>query len=833
VSEFQTLQAMALFKGLHARDGAHVPLQWPVLYSHPWQIHEPETGVYQETKMTAAGPRDAVWTTGEDGSIALSIDRTDGTPKGYRVMNRGEDTLARLWPQILVVGETITRAVDILRLDSGKREAHVWIGRLEGLYDGPAMGDIPAGLYAVVTWDFAHKGFVETSLYRVGYGLVAWREVRETTGEARQFVCTRTAPRVTDPPLDAYADDVPVAPTPIQEPPPVQPPTPPSTPSLPAYVAFSGWKGYVSGRDEQDAVYPWAPHDADVPADQWVPNFAVWAMPELRGWERWRTVVVSTAPLRVAFQSVWGHWLCPEFGGNDRVVQRKAARPGAYETWEAESLGAGWWAFRASTGHYLTMEADGTINANRPSIGGGWERWRMEPAQPFVLDGEDPTQPPPPPADGTPQRGVLRHRGRTVFDDTGDRLILETSMFHASTLLELEPELYADNLLCSAEAKIDEWRMGAAINWPDDIQDELPTEARHLEKIVTCIDRQWMAGIRTDLCLFLAQSDIPALATMSMCEDYTRRVCRALRDRQHAFRVTIANEPGDTRVWRLGLDGLRRMRDIVRQELPNVMVGLGAPWHPEALGTCDWTRLSQENGENAMPWFVQGCNHVTPHYQRGRNRRRVARQPWLGYRDSGLVGGSAVAVNEEPEGPKNYYRADGSLFNDNEEDPNVNGMWMTAAWCQGHAITCYHTGAGIGYQRLNRSPAYWRLREMPGIFHVAAAKAVLPGDLPSFRIANWNWSLDQGQLFRRNYEPSDSDGTPATRGHCATNGARFVDHEFSAEREYQLIALARMQFAVWDRRETVFVQTGEHRLGINEAVTLSPCLDRLLIGTLL
>ena len=400
-------------------------------------------------------------------------------------------------------------------------------------------------------------------------------------------------------------------------------------------------------------------------------------------------------------------------------------------------------------------------------------------------------------------------------------------MFHATTLLEHAPEVWADNLAAAAAHGIDEFRVMGVLNWPQDVQDELPSEPRHVEKIVQAVDDAAAAGIRTDLCLFGGQSDVPELQALSACEDYARRVCRALKNRS-TIRITVANEPGDTRVWRHGLEGLRRIRDVVRQELPGVLVGLGAPWHPESEGTCEWTRNSDENGENALPWFGVGCDTIGPHYGRSTSRRRNARQPWLGRRDSS--GTDCVMVDEEPIGSYNYYRADGSLTNQNEQDPLNLGVYATASWCQGHAVYCLHTGAGIGYQRLSAPPYYLRLRDMPGLAHAAAAKAVLPADLAGYRFANWGWSLDQGQLFQRDYEPNDNDGTPPTRGHCATSGDRFVLHEMFGELAYDLTARCRVTFTVFDRQGVAFVQTDQRTLNINDRIRFEPCLDRLLIG---
>lgn len=824
-----------------SRDGAHVPIDGVALYSHWMQSRYLSADAAQVTKPN--GHTTFTFDT-IDWTIGIAYDGTNEIDGGYRILVPRSDRTAPIWNANMRVGEThrIETPVEILTLKTGARGAVTCRTWVDAVYDGPAVGNVPAGRHALLGYTFDiigdgidgdPRGVVEYTLCRENHGQVAWFEFHRRLGTWRRWFGVRNVARQPDP-TPLFADEIP-APVVVVRPPvpdPEPPPMPPTQPTLPPYAALVGWRGYLSARDEQDATRPWAPHDADLPDAQWVANMAVWAMPDLRGWERWRITVVSTSPLRVAFRSVWGHHLCAEFGGNDKVVQRQTATPGAYEVFDAESLGAGWWAFRTADGWYLTMEADGTLTTTRNAIEGSWQTWKLEPVPSFVLPGEQlPTVPvPPPPTGGGPSgtAGRLRKIGRSLADDQGERLLLNTSMFQATTLLEHELALYRDNLVASQEAKIDEWRMGAAINWPDGIQDETPNEARHIEKIVTCIDEQWGAGIRTDLCLFLAQSDIPEISTLSMCEDYTRRVCRALKDRQFAFRMTVANEPGDTRVWRLGLEGLRRIRDVIRQELPDVLIGLGAPWHPRSLGTCEWTEGSREDGENALPWFAVGCQTVGPHYGRSTLRRRNARQPWLGRRDSG--GTDAVMVDEEPIGAFNYYRPDGSLFNQNEQDPVNLGVYATASWMQGHAVYCWHTGAGIGYQRLSRSPAYFGLREMPGLYHVAAAKAVLPGDLASFQFANWGWSLAQGQWFTRDYEPNDTDGTPATRGHCATAGGRFVLHEFFADRAYTLTPRVGVEFAMWDRVDTTFVQVAQHRLRAGESLRLQPCADRLLIG---
>lgn len=210
-----------------ARNGLHIPEDYPRIYTHHMQTRWLGATAVQQTKVLGDGARDAVWTlsgTKASGFIGLSIDYTDAK-HGYRVMNRGANTVAALWPRTMPVGIAHRRdvPVDIVHVD-GTVERATWGGYVEGVYRGPAMGDLEAGLWAVIVWDFSHVGKFERNVCRLSQGLAVWVETDERpdhAGEERQFVCTRNVARIPDP-EPRFADALPTAPV-----------TPPATPPLP------------------------------------------------------------------------------------------------------------------------------------------------------------------------------------------------------------------------------------------------------------------------------------------------------------------------------------------------------------------------------------------------------------------------------------------------------------------------------------------------------------------------------------------------------------------------------------------------------------------------
>lgn len=445
--------------------------------------------------------------------------------------------------------------------------------------------------------------------------------------------------------------------------------------------------------------------------------------------------------------------------------------------------------------------------------------------------------PPAPPGPSEVYRrpaGQLRRDGRAVRDDAGHRLLLSFSHFHATTLLQHAPAIFHDNIAAAREHRLGAQRILCVKDWPEAVQDEGPQEPDHFDRIRAAVQHAYHdGGILTDACLFGA-ANVPGIRSLAEAVTYARTWGRKMRDLEHMLAVVVvANEPGDRSIWPWGgVETLRQVAAAVRAELPSVMLGLGAAYHPQhGSATTGWRKGGTEDGENACAWFGtrHGYDVVSLHGDRGGTAERNGRQGWIERRD-GTEGHEGVVYSEEDIGPWNYPPGRGPNLN----DADLNGMIATSRFAVGLAMHCYHTGAGIGYSRaanVRNGELWFPLRWMPGLDRVAACLDVLPPTLPNWQIANWHWSLGQGQVFETLYTPSDADGDAPTRGHCAISSTgEFVRHEFVVGREVRLKARVGLEATVWQRQGAAFVDVGQVRLKAGEALTLAPAVEYLIKG---
>lgn len=186
-----------------AVEGSHIPLDGVSTYTHLIQSQRFVSGI-QIVKRLGNGLRSATFTKSADGSFwGLAWDATDGK-NGYQIVIPNTNTTAPLYPSVMSVGEKHMRTVnvDILTPD-GKRVNVNWRGYVEGVYNGPAMGSNPAGLYANIVWDFDDlSGYKEFNLCREGRGPCIWTEVKKSTGVTRRWIGVSNTTPITFPPVE-------------------------------------------------------------------------------------------------------------------------------------------------------------------------------------------------------------------------------------------------------------------------------------------------------------------------------------------------------------------------------------------------------------------------------------------------------------------------------------------------------------------------------------------------------------------------------------------------------------------------------------------------------
>ena len=220
-----------------SRDGAHVPLDGASIYSHWMQARYVDEAVAQVTKPNG---HTTFTIDVSDGVVGIAYDGTNEIDGGYRLVNVGELDTAPLWPVWMRVGEANRREtpVEILTLATLGRRAVTCRTWVEAVYDGPQIGDVPAGRYAVLGYTFDiigdgidgdPRGVVEYTLAREDLGPVAWFEYHRRLGTWRRWFGVRNVARHPDP-TPQFAHALPVAPRPdqpIPNPPPIPQPEPP------------------------------------------------------------------------------------------------------------------------------------------------------------------------------------------------------------------------------------------------------------------------------------------------------------------------------------------------------------------------------------------------------------------------------------------------------------------------------------------------------------------------------------------------------------------------------------------------------------------------------
>lgn len=430
--------------------------------------------------------------------------------------------------------------------------------------------------------------------------------------------------------------------------------------------------------------------------------------------------------------------------------------------------------------------------------------------------------------------GQLRRDGRAVRDDVGHRLLLLASHFHATTLLQHAPAIFRANIQSFRQHRIGGQRLLMVLDWPKAEQDEGPAESGHFDRIREAITYAYNeGGVLTDACLFGA-ANVPGIRSFREAVAYGRNFGKAVKDLEHMLAcVVVANEPGDSNIWPWGgVETLREVAAAVRAELPNVLLGLGAAYHPQhGSTTTGWRKGGGEDGENAIPRFgtAHGFDIVSLHGDRGGTAERNGRQGWIERRD-GSEGHAGIIYSEEDIGPWNYPPGRGPNLN----DPDLNGMIATSRFAVGLAMHCFHAGAGIGYSRdvNTRTGDLWFPYEwMPGLDRVGACLDVLPAQLPNWSIANWQWTLGQGQLFDTLYTTSDADGDAPTRGHCAlAPTGEFVRHEFVVGRAVSLRARIALKADVYQRQGPAFVVVQSVNLAAGGRLDLAPAVEYLIKG---
>lgn len=389
---------------------------------------------------------------------------------------------------------------------------------------------------------------------------------------------------------------------------------------------------------------------------------------------------------------------------------------------------------------------------------------------------------------GRDPQGRLRVIGqRALGDDQGARPLLTATRMNAIWLMRDQPALLETDCRYAKSHGVDALRILGNVDWPGRAFSINPMN------ILDTIALLWSHRLRTQLCLFGALH-MDGLMSQSERRIQVKRVARAIRDsgmsNAVAF-VDLVNEPGHHLVGPIEPADLQQLAADFRSNCPGVLISLGAPYHP-SVGETLWA--DENRGIDAWEQFEVNADLCTPHYDRGGDANRQARQPYHATKYG------FCTHNDEPIGPG----SSGS----GQSDPRTLRLHATSTWLQGNAGYCWHTDAGVGYQG-----ALQTLSSAPGLVGLAAIRPILEQhgmlDIANFNVQNWHWTANP---FESLNGAADSNGTGygAVRTHALLgSGERVVIHAIGIPIKARYRMRRTLHLMRYDQTETGYAPQGK------------------------
>lgn len=423
------------------------------------------------------------------------------------------------------------------------------------------------------------------------------------------------------------------------------------------------------------------------------------------------------------------------------------------------------------------------------------------PPCPFV-SGPDPI--------GRDPQGQLRVIGqRALGDDQGAWPFLTATRMNAIWLWRHNSAMLEADCRYAKAHGVDALRILGNVDWPGREFSISPS------KILNMMHTLWTNGLRTQLCLFGALH-MDGLMDQGERRIQVRRVARAIRDaglQQAIAFVDLVNEPGHHLVGPIEPRDLQELAAEFRTHCPGVLISLGAPYHPE-VGETLWA--DENRGIDAWEQFEVEADLCTPHYDRGGDAYRQARQPYHAAKYN------TCTHNDEPIGPG----SSGS----GQSDPKALRLHATSTWLQGNAGYCWHTDAGVGYQGELRP-----LASAPGLPGLAAIRPILAQhgllDVANFSVQNWHWTANP---FESLHGAADSNGTGygAVRTHALLGSqGRVVIHAIGVPIAARYRMRRSMVLTRYDQTETGYAPLGEEeRYAAGEIVEVGPAHEYVWVG---
>jgi hypothetical protein len=263
-----------------------------------------------------------------------------------------------------------------------------------------------------------------------------------------------------------------------------------------------------------------------------------------------------------------------------------------------------------------------------------------------------------------------------------------------------------------------------------------------------------------------------------------------------------------------------------------VGAGLGVPWAAGALygghdSTTAWWMPDGSIAPEAQT-LINGCPAVSMHLDRGTGSEglwRPVRQPWEGKNTAS----GKMWWDNEPVG----YDSSVTWYNMGAAtcmDPDHRSLHRVAAlasFMAGAAFFCWHTEGGTGYSS-NRP-----IRGEHGGPEVAAARDVLPLDLPNWDFHNWHWASNPVETLDGCIYDHGMAGRGTLRTIAATSGADVIVYPFCIPEGATLRARQAMTLNEYQFQDGAYRQVGTRELAAGQTWEQARAFDTLYTGRLI
>ena len=435
---------------------------------------------------------------------------------------------------------------------------------------------------------------------------------------------------------------------------------------------------------------------------------------------------------------------------------------------------------------------------------------------------DPPPDPPKPENPNRPPAGVCRIAHRGFADDAGPFLPVVATHMDAIHLVSADINRFHDNVEYLASLGFHQRVLGI-LGWTGEEVD--PRAPDYWSRVTYVMDYAFDRGVRTEFTVLADLYAVPDLQTHDARMRYADTVISHLQPRRHKLLcVEGCNEPGNGDLYS-NYGTANELVDFIRK----VGDGVGVPWAGGALygGGGSSTAWWLPDGSIApeAQTLIDRCPAVSMHLDRGTGAEglwRPVRQPWEGKNTAG----GKMWWDNEPVGfdsSVTWYNMGTPTCMDPQHQ-TLHRIAALASFMAGAAIFCWHTEGGTGYSS-NRP-----IRGEDGGADVAAARNILPADLPNWDFHNWHWVSNPVETLEGCIYDHGMEGRGTLRTISATSGADVIVYPFCVPEGATLRAREPLYLDRYEYVHGAYTKTGELSLSAGQTWEQPAAYDTLYKG---